>query len=60
MQLVRKQLREGKQVASTCRGASFCGYFAGISSSSRPMTHLPARSEWLAGGMTVDSNGRGG
>ena len=59
MQLGRKQERLARKVATTCRGASFCGYFSGISGSGRPMTHLPARSEWL---VVADkhNDGRGG
>jgi hypothetical protein len=36
----------------------FCGYFSGISGSgSRPMTHLPVRSESLVGGADNDWEG---
>jgi hypothetical protein len=58
MQLVRTQTRERKQIVTICRGALFCGYYSGISGSgSRPMTHLPVRSESLVGGADNDWEG---
>jgi len=61
MQLFRTQTRARKQIGTICRGALFCGYFSGISSSgSRPMMHSPARSTWLAEGNVEKLDWRGG
>jgi hypothetical protein len=58
MQPGRIQNRDKEQIGAICRGALFCGYSSGISSAStRPMTHLPACLERLAGNDLVDWRG---